>query len=551
MGRRATTKASRQAGSARAKGSTSRSQPASGARSQILALQQTAGNRAVSRALESDASRQTASLRETLMSEGQPLDPNLRTLMESRFGRGFGQVRVHTDPRAAESADAVKADAFTIGRDVIFGKAKYAPDTSAGKELLAHELAHVVQQSGAREGAAPRDTVKSTSAPGSALPVAHADAASEREADHVARRATAVTGSPAPPVQMSAAPAAIHRQPAAKPKEDEEFKKKHDAARAEEKKTSGAKAGQLRGQYDKEGEKLKEKGNFSALGMDQPHKQVPRTDTPMSEGEVKEAIMKSWRDAFGTRIPAKALGLLVAQWYAEGGHGEKGIHNYNIGNLQVDLGTKEQPKQPISDYSNYKAPEYTKGERTSPFASFDNPEQGALGLIQHVSERKALLAALLSGNPEHYVYVAKSYNYFEAPVEDVKVDGKKTDSGYLSLVRPNVPKPEKLTETGTKADILAAEQHRLEKMATDLGMMKKTGKIKDEEYAKQYNEYWAAWNAWSGRIDSLRAALPGLDKDIEPEMQKAVEKGRQRVVQMSEVDRSNHFRKVAALLPTP
>jgi hypothetical protein len=58
-------------------------------------------------------------------------------------------VRIHTDGRAAESAQAVSASAYTVGHHIVFGRDKYAPDTVAGKRLLAHELAHVVQQRGA------------------------------------------------------------------------------------------------------------------------------------------------------------------------------------------------------------------------------------------------------------------------------------------------------------------------------------------------------------------------------------------------------------------
>ncbi|GAC1343004.1 MAG: hypothetical protein NVSMB27_02490 [Ktedonobacteraceae bacterium] len=67
--------------------------------------------------------------------------------MEPRFGHDFSRVRVHTDDRAAESARAVNALAYTVGRDVVFGKSQYEPGTRTGKMLLAHELTHVLQQS--------------------------------------------------------------------------------------------------------------------------------------------------------------------------------------------------------------------------------------------------------------------------------------------------------------------------------------------------------------------------------------------------------------------
>lgn len=91
---------------------------------------------------------------EVLNSPGQPLDPQTRTFMESRFGHDFGRVRVHTDDRAAESARAVDALAYTVGADVVFAPGHYAPQTSEGKRLLAHELTHVLQQGGEGRAAA-------------------------------------------------------------------------------------------------------------------------------------------------------------------------------------------------------------------------------------------------------------------------------------------------------------------------------------------------------------------------------------------------------------
>lgn len=83
---------------------------------------------------------------EVLQSPGQPLDTATRAFMEPRFGHDFGRVRVHADETAARSAEAVNALAYTVGRDVVFGAGQYAPRTSAGRRLLAHELTHTVQQ---------------------------------------------------------------------------------------------------------------------------------------------------------------------------------------------------------------------------------------------------------------------------------------------------------------------------------------------------------------------------------------------------------------------
>lgn len=83
---------------------------------------------------------------EVLSSSGQPLDAQTRTFMEPRFSHDFSQVRIHTDERAVQSAQAVDALAYTVGQDVVFGAGQYAPASTIGKRLLAHELTHVVQQ---------------------------------------------------------------------------------------------------------------------------------------------------------------------------------------------------------------------------------------------------------------------------------------------------------------------------------------------------------------------------------------------------------------------
>lgn len=89
---------------------------------------------------------------ESLRGGGRPLSPSLRAFYEPRFGHDFSRVRVHHDAQAAASARAINAHAYTIGRDIVFGPAQYAPGTSSGQRLLAHELTHVVQQTG-RSGA--------------------------------------------------------------------------------------------------------------------------------------------------------------------------------------------------------------------------------------------------------------------------------------------------------------------------------------------------------------------------------------------------------------
>lgn len=79
---------------------------------------------------------------------GNPLPASARAFYEPRFGYDFGDVRLHSDQRAAESARAVNARAFTVGHDIAFGAGEYSPGTFTGRRLLAHELTHVVQQTG-------------------------------------------------------------------------------------------------------------------------------------------------------------------------------------------------------------------------------------------------------------------------------------------------------------------------------------------------------------------------------------------------------------------
>jgi len=93
-------------------------------------------------------SRSTApeSVYDVLESDGQSLDSGTRAFMEPRFGHDFGLVRIHADGRAAGSASDIEARAYTLGNDIVFGIGEYAPATSEGQHLLAHELTHVVQQ---------------------------------------------------------------------------------------------------------------------------------------------------------------------------------------------------------------------------------------------------------------------------------------------------------------------------------------------------------------------------------------------------------------------
>jgi hypothetical protein len=85
---------------------------------------------------------------EALRSPGEPLDAGTRALVERRLGHDFARVSIHTDARAAASADALNALAYTVGSDIVFGARRHEAGSARGRWLLVHELAHVVQQVG-------------------------------------------------------------------------------------------------------------------------------------------------------------------------------------------------------------------------------------------------------------------------------------------------------------------------------------------------------------------------------------------------------------------
>ncbi len=118
---------------------------------------------------------------DVLRAPGRPLKLPVRAAMEAQLGHDFSRVRVHTDVRAAESARAVGALAYTVGREVVFAEGRFESDGGEGRSLLAHELAHVVQQQGA-------------AAPSGALQIAPATGAAEADAD---RAAAGIAASPA------------------------------------------------------------------------------------------------------------------------------------------------------------------------------------------------------------------------------------------------------------------------------------------------------------------------------------------------------------------
>lgn len=125
---------------------------------------------------------------------GSPMDPTTQSAMAQRIGADFTDVRVHVDDDAARAASELGAVAFTVGSDIYFAAGQYRPDHPRGRRLLAHELAHVVQQRGGSGGA------RVAGGP--------AYGAAEIEADAAA--AAVMAG--APPPRLSAAPIAVQRQ---------------------------------------------------------------------------------------------------------------------------------------------------------------------------------------------------------------------------------------------------------------------------------------------------------------------------------------------------
>jgi len=98
-----------------------------------------------------------ASVDEALSTGGRPLETGLRANLESRFGYDFSSVRVHSGTSAERSARDVAANAYTVGNQIVFGAGQFDPGTTNGRRLLAHELTHVIQQTGAGALAVQRD----------------------------------------------------------------------------------------------------------------------------------------------------------------------------------------------------------------------------------------------------------------------------------------------------------------------------------------------------------------------------------------------------------
>lgn len=175
-------------------------------RSWILQLQRSYGNRYVQRMLalarkgegEGEVSPEVEAAIERCRGGGQTLDVGVRRQMEPAFGADFSGVRVHTGAEAHSLNRAVNAIAFTTGQDIFFRDGAYDPASSSGRELLAHELTHVVQQGG-------RVAVQSK------LVVGEPDDAYEQEADRVAKLVVANLDMPVVTETASPNVSPVHR----------------------------------------------------------------------------------------------------------------------------------------------------------------------------------------------------------------------------------------------------------------------------------------------------------------------------------------------------
>lgn len=149
----------------------------------VAALQRAIGNDAVVRAMAArQETVQRSAVHDVLRTSGHPLDEPVREEMEARLDADFSDVRLHTDSTAHAAAESVQADALTTGSHIVFQRGRYDTSSSAGKQLLAHELGHVIQQ---REG-----PVSGTDT-GDGMKVSHPDDRFERAAEANARRAMA------------------------------------------------------------------------------------------------------------------------------------------------------------------------------------------------------------------------------------------------------------------------------------------------------------------------------------------------------------------------
>jgi hypothetical protein len=199
----------------------------------MLEVQRLAGNSGVNQLLqraEDDSAGQRSPVLDVVgKSGGNPLPEELRSEMEGRLGGDFADVKFHTDDRASESARAVQANAYTVGNDVVVRQDRWSPESEKGKETIAHELTHVMQQRAGPVAGTSQGNGISVSDPGDPF-----EKAAERNAQQ-AMAAPAATASAQ--LQREAAPeeeeeAQMQREAA--PEEEEEAQLQREAAPEEE-----------------------------------------------------------------------------------------------------------------------------------------------------------------------------------------------------------------------------------------------------------------------------------------------------------------------------
>lgn len=212
----------------------------------VLAMQRAAGNATVAQLLEDESAEQSPVADVIGGGGGAALDEGVRAPMEAHLGADFSDVRVHTDAKASESAEAVGAQAYTVGNDIAFRSGSYAPGTMQGQRMLAHELTHVVQQrSGPVDGTAQAGGIKVSdpsdrfeqAAERSADGYVAAQTSLQRQAGEEEELQTSVQREPAEEEELQAS---VQREGAEEEEELQTFVQRQAGAMEEEEEEAGA-----------------------------------------------------------------------------------------------------------------------------------------------------------------------------------------------------------------------------------------------------------------------------------------------------------------------
>jgi hypothetical protein len=284
---------------------TTAAQPSS-ARQSLLQLQQQYGNRYVQRVLA--LAREGASPVETTpeveqsiqraRGGGQALDEGVRTKMESALGADFSGVRIHADAQADSLNCSLQARAFTTGRDIFFRQGAYNPGSSSGRELLAHELTHVVQQSGG--AVQPKLMVN---APGDRF---------EQEADHAARLVMQHEQQPAPaPAQARLAQRQVEDEDEAvqtrrvqrQAEEDEESLQMQSVQRQAEEDEESVQLQSLQRQAEEDEDSLQMQSLQRQMEEDEESLQTQRVQRQVEEEEEPVQLRRLQRQAMEDEEP--------------------------------------------------------------------------------------------------------------------------------------------------------------------------------------------------------------------------------------------------------